>query len=435
MTMPARDGDPSETDGWRDTHASQEAHTDHGHHDHEFRGARGAHDIHDHGETDPGGDHDHDHHDHGGRGSDGPGHGGHRQGHGGHGGHGHQHGVALGRTTGAQRRRLWAATGLNLAIVVVQAIAGIAAGSIGLLADAGHNLTDTAGVALALVALMLSQRPPSARRTFGGVRWPVLAAQANAAAILVVTALLAVEALRRLGSSASVDGPLVVAVALIAAVINGGCALVVRDRDGDLNTRAAVLHLAGDAAVSVAVAVSGLVIWLVGGWYWLDPTVSLAISLLIAAQGVRLLVSASRVLLEAAPDTLDVAVVRADILRHDHVLDVHDLHVWSLSDQVFAASVHVELGHLDPADGDGGGGHPSLAQAREVSDEIRAMLAARHGITHVTVEAECEPCVPPPGDPCGLGGGRPGTSSVGPGDGRDVRGDMRSDISEGVGPR
>ncbi|WP_163549584.1 cation diffusion facilitator family transporter [Candidatus Frankia nodulisporulans] len=319
----------------------------------------------------------------------------------GHGGHGHQHGAAVGRATAAQRRRLWVATGLNLAIVVVQAIAGVAAGSIGLLADAGHNLTDTAGVALALVALILSQRPPSAHRTFGGLRWPVLAAQANAAAILVVTALLAVEALRRLGSAQTVNGPLVVLVALVAAAINGGCALAVRERDADLNTRAAVLHLSGDAAVSVAVAASGLVIWLVDGWYWLDPAVSLAISLLIAAQGARLLVSASRVLLEAAPENLDVAAVRADILGHEHVLDVHDLHVWGLSDRVLAASVHVALGHLDGGDGDDGG-HPSLAQAREVSGEIRTMLAARYGITHVTVEAECEPCIPPPGNPCAI---------------------------------
>jgi len=325
-------------------------------------------------------------------------------------GHSHGHGVS-GRTSVAQQRRLWWVTGLNLAIVIGQAVAGVAAHSVGLLADAGHNLTDTAGVALALVALTLSRRPPSARRTFGGLRWPVLAAQANAAAVLVVTALLAVEALRRLGEHGSVDGPVVVVVALLAAVVNGASALVVRERDGDLNTRAAVLHLAGDAAVSVAVAAAGLVIWLAGGWYWLDPAMSLAISALIAAQGVRLLVSASRVLLEETPHSLDVSAVRADILGHDNVLDVHDLHVWSLSDRVTAASVHVTLGHPDDS---GDGGHPSLAQARAVSDGIKAVLAARHGIAHVTVEAECEPCAPGQDDPCGLA--RPRGSAITTGD-------------------
>ncbi|MCK9894962.1 cation diffusion facilitator family transporter [Frankia sp. AgB32] len=334
-------------------------------------------------------------HDHGADHGSGAGHG--------HGaaGHGHHHGVPSGRTTASQRRRLWLATWLNLAIVVGQTVAGVAAGSVGLLADAGHNLTDTAGVALALVAISLSRRPPSARRTFGGVRWPVLAAQANAATVLVVTALLAVEALRRLGGSGTVDGPVVVAVALFAALVNGLSALVVRERDADLNTRAAVLHLAGDAVVSVAVAASGAVIWLTGGAYWLDPVVSLVISLLIAAQGARLLVSASRVLLEETPESLDVAAVRADILRDDRVLDVHDLHVWSLSDRVHAASVHVTLGHLDPADGVDGG-HPSLAQARVVAGELKSMLAARHGLTHVTIEAECEPCAPGENDPCGI---------------------------------
>ncbi|OAA24275.1 cation diffusion facilitator family transporter, partial [Frankia casuarinae] len=315
---------------------------------------------------------------------------GHGHGHGHSHGHGHGHGHGVSETPGSagQRRRLLLATALNIAIVIGQAAAGLAVGSVGLLADAGHNLTDTAGVVLALVAVALSRRPPSASRTFGGVRWPVLAAQANAAAVLVVTALLAVESLRRLGSTGFVDGGVVVAVALAAAVVNGVSAWVVHGGDGDLNTRAAVLHLAGDAAVSLAVAAAGGAIWLVGGWYWLDPLVSLVIALLIAVQGARLLASASRVLLEATPASLDVAAVRADILRDPHVLDVHDLHVWSLSDRLLAASVHLELGHLDSAHGDGG--HPSLAQARSVSDAIKAMLAARHGITHATIEAECE---------------------------------------------
>ncbi|WP_256789528.1 cation diffusion facilitator family transporter [Frankia sp. AvcI1] len=350
--------------------------TDHAHDASQAHGARSAHD--------PGHDHPLGH----------PPGNGHVHAH----GHGHSHGVAAGRGSARQRRRLWLAAGLNLAIVVGQAVAGFAAGSVGLLADAGHNLTDTAGVVLALVALTLSQRPPSARRTFGGVRWPVLAAQANAAAVLVVTALLAVESLRRLGAHGSVDGPVVVAVALVAAVVNAASALAVHERDADLNTRAAVLHLAGDAAVSVAVAASGLVIWLVGGWNWLDPLVSLLIAVLIAGQGMKLLVSASRVLLEATPESLDVAAVRADILRDTHVLDVHDLHVWSLSDRVFAASVHLELGHLDGVQD----GHPSLAQARAVSDGIKAMLAERYAITHVTIESECEPCTPPHDDPCGI---------------------------------
>lgn len=293
------------------------------------------------------------------------------------------------RSFASQQRRLAAAVGLNALIVVVQVFAGLAAGSLGLLADAGHNLSDTAAVALALVAVRLARRAPSASRTFGGLRWPVLAAQANAASILVVTVVLTVEAVRRLGDNSPVDGPVVVVVALAGAAVNGIAALLVRESHADLNTRAAVLHLVADAAVSVTVAAIGLVIWLTGGWYWLDPAVSLLIGLVIAWQGVRLLTSASRVLLEATPAGLDVERLRAAACGVRGVTGIHDIHVWSLSDTLHAASAHLELA-----------GHPSLEQARTVSDEVKRVLAEDFAISHATLESECDPCGPPAADRC-----------------------------------
>ncbi|WP_242424646.1 cation diffusion facilitator family transporter [Frankia sp. EI5c] len=284
-----------------------------------------------------------------------------------------------------------AATALNIAIVLGQATAGLMVGSVALLADAAHNLADAAGVAFAMVAIRLARQEPSASRTFGGLRWPVLAAQANAASVLVVTTLVCVQAAGRLAHPEPIDGLAVLTVALAASLGNGVSALFVYERHGDLNTRAAVIHLASDALVSIAVAAAGLVIWLADGWYWLDPALSLTVAGLIGAQALRLLAESSRVLLEAAPAGLDMSAVHSDVLAVDGVTGVHDMHVWSLSDRVLAASAHIEVA-----------GHPTLEEAREVADRVKAVLAERHGVEHATVETECEPCAPTGSDPCGV---------------------------------
>lgn len=292
------------------------------------------------------------------------------------------------RTPREQSRRLAFATVLNAGIVVGQVVAGFAAGSVGLLADAGHNLADTLAVVLALVAVRLGARRPSSRRTFGSLRWPVLAAQANAASLLVVSVWLAVEAARRLAHPAAVDGAVVLVVALVAAAFNALGALVVHERDADLNTRAAVLHLGSDAAVSLAVAAAGAVIWAVGGWYRLDPLVSLLVVLLVAAQGVRLLHGSSRVLLESTPRGVDPVELRDRLLALPNVVGVHDVHVWSLSDRMHAASVHVSVA-----------GDPTLTDARACTAAVKELMHRDYGIDHTTVELEplgdSVGCVPP----------------------------------------
>ena len=216
----------------------------------------------------------------------------------------------------------------------------------------------------------------------------MLAAQANAAGILVVTALIIDEAIRRLASPQPVEGGLVLVVALAGLVINTVAALAVRERDADLNTRTAVLHLASDAVVSAGVAVAGAIILATGGLYWLDPAVSLVIGLVIGAQGVRLLRESSRVLLEQAPPGIDLDDLREQVVAVPGVTGVHDVHVWSVSDTLHAASGHLELA-----------GHPTLEEARTISDIVKRVLAERFTITHATLECECEPCAPGAG-PC-----------------------------------
>jgi cobalt-zinc-cadmium efflux system protein len=291
-----------------------------------------------------------------------------------------------------RERRLVVATALNTGIVVAQVIAGFAAGSVGLLADAGHNVIDVGAVLLSLYALRLARRAATPERSYGYHRAGVLAAAANATAILVVTLLIAGESVRRLLDPRPVDGAVVVVVALLAAVGNGAAAWVVHEPGGgDLNLRSARLHLISDALVSLGVAAAGAVILAVDGAYWLDPLASMLISLLIAAGGVRILRLATDVLLESTPAGLDLTALAHEVRAVPGVLDVHDVHVWSLSETLRAASGHIVVG-----------GQPTLEQAAETGRRVKAVLAGSWGIEHATLELEGESCTPDPADVCAL---------------------------------
>jgi cobalt-zinc-cadmium efflux system protein len=272
-------------------------------------------------------------------------------------------------------RRLWIAFALNLALVAGQVVFGLAANSLGLLADAGHNLTDVAALVIALIAVRLSQRPPTPTYSYGYHRSTILAALVNAAALLAVTSFIAFEAITRLLRPQSVNGGIVLVVASAATLLNVGAALVLYERRVDLNMRAALLHMAGDAAASLGVAVAGLVILITGGFEWLDPVVSIGIAVSIAIEAWRLLHAAVDVLLESTPDDVDLSMLRAAVTEVDGVVDLHDLHVWSLSSGVRAMSAHVVVD-----------GHPSLDQSEAVGMHVKELLGTRFTIAHATLE-------------------------------------------------
>ncbi len=184
---------------------------------------------------------------------------------------------------------------------------------------------------------------------------------------------------------------LVVAVALAAFAINAGAALVLRDGGSDLNMRAALLHMVGDAVASLGVAVAGLVILLTGRLLWLDPVVSMAIGVLIAVEAFQLVRQAAEVLLESTPEDVDLDHLTVAMAVVDGVEAVHDLHVWSLSSEVRALSAHVVLS-----------GHPSLEEAQVVGERIKAAVATPFAIAHSTLELECEPCADGEAGPCGM---------------------------------
>jgi len=178
----------------------------------------------------------------------------------GHGAHPHEHGghLSVASLSADRERRLRLVLVLNVAIVAVQVVAGFVAHSVGLLSDAGHNLSDVAAVILSLVAVRLARRPATPSRSYGWHRSTILAAQANAAALLVVTAVIVFEAVRRLLDPIPVHGGIVLVIALVALLVNGGSALLLRDGSNDLNMRSALVHMAGDALASGVIALTGL---------------------------------------------------------------------------------------------------------------------------------------------------------------------------------
>jgi cobalt-zinc-cadmium efflux system protein len=287
-------------------------------------------------------------------------------------GHGHGHG------TGGLRAALLA----NVGLVALLVVTGIAAGSLALVAEAGHNLVDVTALALSLVAVRLARRAPTEHRPYGWLRGNVLAAQANAVVIIGVSCLVVGASVTRLVHPTPVRGGLVAVAAAIACLVNGAAAWVLR-HDDDIAVRSALLHLIGDAASGGVVALSGVVVLLAGpGWERVDALASAAIALFVLWGGVTVLRQATGVLLEGTPRGVDPAAVVATIEGVAGVESAHDLHVWSLDGRQHALSVHVIVS-----------GHPTLEAAQLVATAVKRAVSAPFGIAHATVELECEGCV------------------------------------------
>jgi len=336
-------------------------------------GAGCDHAGHDHGEHDHAGqahEHDHaghaEHEDHAGHAHSS--HAGHSHGHGGH-GHHHHHAPVPG-----QGRVFALAVALNVAIVVIQGVYGVLANSTALLADAGHNLSDVLGLLLAWGATWLAARRPSARYTFGYGSSSILASLANAGLLLFACGVIVAEAIGRLMNPAPVAGLVVFVVAAVGVVVNGFSAwLFMRGQKEDLNIRGAFLHMAADAAISAAVAISGLVI-LYTNWTWLDPVMSLFVVAVVVVGTWGLLRDSVRMALDAVPPGVSLQDIRDYLAEQPGVTDVHDLHVWALSTTGNALSAHLVM----PA------GHPG----DESIDAIVVTLRERFSMQHATLQVD-----------------------------------------------
>jgi cobalt-zinc-cadmium efflux system protein len=263
---------------------------------------------------------------------------------------------------------------LNLAFVVVEGVFGFAVNSLALVADAGHNLSDVLGLALAWGAIALSRRAPSSRRTFGMRRSSILAALFNALFLLFAIGAIAWEATQRFWHPEPISGWTVVIVALVGIAVNGVTAMLFAGgQKRDLNVRAAFLHMAADTAVSAGVVLGGLLI-LSTHWYWIDPVLSLAIAAIIFWGTWGLLRESVDLSLDAVPTSIDPKKVKAFLESWPEVAEVHDLHIWPLSTTEPALIAHLVIPNYDCND----------AEIQRISQA----LTTEFGISHSTLQIE-----------------------------------------------
>lgn len=299
--------------------------------------------------------------------------------------HDHSHGHAHGGSAGGSHDRAFAiGIAVNLAFVGIEAFYGWQVDSLALLADAGHNLSDVAGLVLAWAGAFAGRRAPDDRHTYGWKRASILAAFANALLLLVAIGSLSWAAVGRLSSPEPMAAGTVMAVAAIGIVVNVGTALLfLRGRDNDLNIRGAFLHMAADAAVSLGVVVAGaLALW--KGWVWLDPVTSLLIGLVILVGTWGLFRDSLHLMVDGVPSSIDLDAVRAELAALPGVARVDDLHVWAMGTTDIALTAHL----VTP------GGPPGDAFYRVAAERLKQ----RFSIGHVTLQAATEAVMPSCGE-------------------------------------
>ena len=280
-----------------------------------------------------------------------------------------------------RRRALWIALIANSAFLVAEVAGGLIFGSLALLADAAHMLSDVAGLGVALVAERLATLPATGKHSYGLQRAEVLGAQINALALLGASVWIVVEALDRIGNEIVVEGLGVLVVASLGLAINVISAIYLARASGEsLNMKAAVRHMLADAAASVGVIAAAVVV-LLWGAYWVDPAISVVIALLVLVSGWSLLKETTHVLLEGTPRGIDPDAVREALTTADAVVNVHHLHIWNLASHTPALSAHLRFDES-----------VTLHDAQVRLGTLKTLLAQSFGIEHATIEVECHEC-------------------------------------------
>jgi cobalt-zinc-cadmium efflux system protein len=277
-------------------------------------------------------------------------------------------------------RRLWASAALNLGITLVELIGGLMAGSLALLADAAHNLTDVGALGLAIFARKMGRRAPTLRHTYGLKRAEVLAALFNAAALIAISALIAREAVSRFLHPEPVHVSVMLIAAIVALLANIASVLLLRTHSTeDINVRSAFLHLAQDALASLAVVVAALLAPTAIGRY-VDPAAALLIGVVVLRSAISIVWESLHTLLEAVPPGVDVEELAVDVARRFPGVQLHHVHVWEVGPGQRVLTAHMKVGVA------------TLLEAEAIAAEVRSFLHEACGIEHTTLEAEANGC-------------------------------------------
>ena len=299
-----------------------------------------------------------------------------------HAAHSHDHGPPHGFGPGERRqhaRRLVAVLALVGAYMLAEVVGAWLFGSLALLADAGHTLSDCASLLLGIFAIWVAQRPASDQRTFGHTRIEILAALAQGVALVAVGLVIFSEAISRLSLTPEVNGLGMMAVAAGGLTANAiGMWILNRGRQASLNIRGVWLHLATDALGSLGVIAAGALVWTLG-WVWADPAIAMVISALVLYSAWQLLRDAVDILMESAPGHLDVTEIRQSILAVAPVENVHDLHVWTIGNGEVSLSAHLVA--------------PSDVDANALLKSVQHVLEDRFSITHTTIQIEMDDAI------------------------------------------
>lgn len=291
--------------------------------------------------------------------------------------HSHSH---FGEIATHTAKRLALSLTLTAIFVVIEVIAGFLGNSLALLTDAAHNFTDVIALGLSWYALRLAAKPANAGKTFGYHRVGILVALINSTTLILIAVGIFYEAWQRLLTPPEVDSGILIGVGAVAFLINAATAwLIQKGSEHDLNIRSAFLHLMGDVFSTLGAVIAGVVIALTA-WNWLDPLVSALIGVFILFNAWSVLKQTIHILLESTPENIDVAEMVTNLRGVDGVRDIHDLHVWSISENLRMLSAHVVIDNV------------SIGEGVSIQQNIHEMLAHGYNIQHATLQLECEGC-------------------------------------------
>jgi cobalt-zinc-cadmium efflux system protein len=293
----------------------------------------------------------------------------------------HVHAAPAGHGPGAKKtsRVLWFSMLATLLYVALTLVAGLRAHSLALLSEAGHNMSDFLALALSFVAVYFQTRPPNQRKTFGYQRAGVLAAFLNAATLIVISLWIGIEAVHRLSAPVTVQPRLMMIVAAAGVVMNGVIAALLWGVARDVNMRSAFIHMAGDTLSTAAVIAGGAGI-LFTGQNWIDPALSILIAALILWSSIDIVRETLNILLEGTPRGLTLNQIRTGMEGVEGVINVHDLHVWSLGSQSHALACHVQINDIPPS------------ESNSILLQINALAKENFHIHHTTIQFECDGC-------------------------------------------